>query len=133
MNIPLVRNNSDTLGIIASSLCLVHCLVTPFLFLAHTGLIISEGTHPIWWKSLDFIFLGLSFMAIRRSSKTTSKPKMKYAFWKSWLLLFVIVINEKLSMFPIPEETIYLASSLLVVLHVYNLKYCQCEQECCKP
>ncbi|MBQ0733555.1 MerC domain-containing protein [Aquimarina celericrescens] len=117
---------------IASSLCLVHCLATPFLFLAHTGLIISEGTHPIWWKSLDFIFLGLSFMAIRRSSKTTSKPKMKYAFWISWLLLFVIVINEKLSMFPIPEETIYLASSLLVVLHVYNLKYCQCEQECCK-
>ncbi len=132
MNISHIRNHSDTLGIIASSLCLAHCLATPFLFLAHTGLIISEEAHPFWWKSLDFLFLGLSYMAIRRSSRTTSKLKMKYAFWMSWLLLFIIVINEKLSIFSVPEETIYVASSLLVILHVFNLKYCQCQQECCK-
>ncbi len=132
MNISHIRNNSDTLGIVASGLCLAHCLVTPFLFMAHTGTVILQDEHPSWWKSLDIIFLGLSFMAIRRSIKTTSKPKMKYAFWISWLLLFVIVINEKLSVFPLAEETIYIASLLLVVLHVYNLKYCQCEQKCCK-
>ncbi|GAA4272438.1 MerC domain-containing protein [Aquimarina gracilis] len=132
MNILHVRNNSDTLGIVASGLCLVHCLATPFLFMAHTGSILFQDEHPVWWKSLDIIFLGLSFIAIKRSSKISSKPKMKYAFGISWLLLFVIVINEKLSMFPLAEEAIYFASSLLVVLHVYNLKYCRCEQKCCK-
>ncbi|WP_317193989.1 MerC domain-containing protein [Aquimarina mytili] len=132
MNISQIRSNSDTLGIMASSLCLAHCLLTPILFMAHTGSVLFQDEHPFWWKSLDIIFLGISFMAIRRSSKTTTKPKMKYAFWISWMLLFVIVMNEKLSMFPLAEETIYLASSLLVILHVYNLKYCQCEQGCCK-
>ena len=132
MNISLIRNNSDTLGIVASGLCLVHCLLTPFIFIAHTGSIMFQETHPVWWKTLDIIFLGLSFIAIRKSSKTTSKPKMKYAFWISWTLLFIIVINEKLSILPIPEATIYLVSSLLVGLHFYNQKYCQCQQDCCK-
>ncbi len=132
MNISHIRNNPDTLGIVASGLCLAHCLVTPFLFMAHTGSVIFQGEHPAWWKSLDIIFLGLSFIAIRKSIKTTSRPNIKYAFWISWLLLFVIVVNEKLTAFPLAEEAIYVVSILLVVLHVYNLKYCQCQQECCK-
>ncbi|MBP2830872.1 MerC domain-containing protein [Aquimarina sp. U1-2] len=116
----------------ASSLCLAHCLLTPFLFMAHSGSMLFHNEHPLWWKSLDIIFLGLSFLAVRKSSRTTSKSKMKYAFWISWLLLFIIVINEKLALFPLAEETIYLASSLLVILHVYNLKYCQRKQDCVK-
>ncbi|WP_235016273.1 MerC domain-containing protein [Aquimarina sp. AU474] len=133
MNISHIRRNSDTLGIIASSLCVIHCLVTPFFFIAHTGSIILKDLHPFWWRSLDFIFLGLSFMAIRRSTKTSSKPEMKYAFWISWLLLFIIVVNEKLGIVPLPEEAIYITSLSLVALHFYNLIFCQCEQKCCKP
>ncbi|WP_370540881.1 MerC domain-containing protein [Aquimarina sp. EL_43] len=132
MNISHIRNNSDTLGIIASSLCLAHCLITPFLFIANTGSVMLQDVHPTWWKSLDIIFLGFSFIAISRSVKTTSKPKMKYAFWISWLLLFVIVLNEKFLLISLPEALIFVASLLLVVLHFYNLKYCQCKQKCCK-
>ncbi|MCK8521249.1 MerC domain-containing protein [Aquimarina sp. D1M17] len=132
MNIANIRNNSDTLGMIASTLCLAHCIATPFLFIAHSGTTILRDVHPTWWKTLDIIFLALSFMAIRKSAKTTAEPKMKYAFWISWSLLFIIIINEKLSILPIPEATIYLISSLLVGLHFYNQKYCQCQQECCK-
>ncbi|MDY8134869.1 MerC domain-containing protein [Aquimarina sp. 2201CG5-10] len=132
MNILHIRNNSDTLGIVASGLCLAHCLATPFLFIAHTGSIMLQDAHPVWWKLLDIVFLVFSFIAIRRSTKTTSKTKMKYAFWISWLLLLVIIINEKLSIVSLPEEMIYVASLSLVVLHFYNLKYCQCEQKCCK-
>ncbi|TPN83062.1 MerC domain-containing protein [Aquimarina algicola] len=117
---------------IASSLCLLHCLITPFLFMAHAGTTMFQDTHSIWWKSLDIVFLGLSFIAISRSVKTTAKPKMKYAFWTSWVLLFIIVMNEKLSVFSLPEQTIYPVSLLLVALHFYNLKYCQCKEECCE-
>jgi len=123
LNISHIRKNSDSWGIVASSLCLAHCLVTPFLFMAHTGAVVLHETHPIWWKSLDILFLGLSFVAIRRSVKITSEPKMKYAFWASWILLFIIIINEKLHMFPLAEEAIYVVSLLLVILHIYNLKY----------
>ncbi|WP_298541447.1 MerC domain-containing protein [uncultured Aquimarina sp.] len=131
MNILHIRSNSDTLGIIASSLCLVHCLATPFLFLAHTGLIISEGTHPFWWKSLDFIFLGLSLIAVYRTTQTTSNHKLKYFFWLCWSLLFIIVINEKLDLIPLAEEFIYIIAISLAILHFYNQKYCSCNNDKC--
>lgn len=114
------------MGIVASSLCLAHCLATPFLFLAHSGSVMLQDANTIWWKSLDILFLALSFFAIRRSIKNSSKPKIKYAFWSSWGLLFFIIINEKLPMIALPEEIIYVGSVVLVGLHFYNLKYCQC-------
>ena len=133
MNILRIHNNADTLGIIASSLCLVHCLATPFLFLAQTGLIISEGAHPLWWKSLDFIFLGLSFIAVYRTTQVTSNQKLKYIFWVCWSLLFGIVLNEKLGVLPLAEGVIYVVGASLVGLHFYNKKYCKCNNEkCCK-
>ncbi|WP_081740385.1 MerC domain-containing protein [Aquimarina pacifica] len=131
LNILDIRSNSDTLGIIASSLCLVHCIATPFLFLAHTGPALFEGGYSVWWKSLDFIFLGLSFIAIYRSTKTTISTRIKYAFWFAWLSLLLIVINEKLSIFYFPEEAIYVVSILLVGLHFYNKRNCHCKGEKC--
>lgn len=125
-----IRNNSDTIGMLASGLCLVHCLLTPLFFVAHTGSLLLKDTHPLWWNSLDVIFLGFSFIAIRRSIKVTSKSYMKYAFGISWFFLFVIVINEKLSLISLPEETIYVVSLVLVALHFYNLKLCQHKQKC---
>ena len=131
MNISYIRNNSDAVGILASGLCLVHCLLTPFVFVAHSGITMIGDGQAFWWKSLDLIFLVLSYFAIRRSIKTTSKPSIKYAFWASWLFLVGIIINEKLEVIPLPEEMIYIGSLSLVILHFYNLKYCQCEKECC--
>ncbi|WP_271783219.1 MerC domain-containing protein [Aquimarina algiphila] len=131
MKILHIHSNSDTLGILASGLCLLHCLFTPFLFLAHTGSALFHEGYSFWWKSLDIIFLGLSFIAIRQSTKTTTNLKIKYAFWSTWLLLFIIILNEKLSIFPLPEEVIYVVSLSLVGLHFYNKKYCSCEGEKC--
>ncbi|WP_244543026.1 MerC domain-containing protein [Aquimarina amphilecti] len=133
MNILHLRSKSDTLGIVASGLCLLHCLVTPFLFMAHTGSMIFKDINPLWWKSLDFVFLVLSFLAIHRTTKTTSKPKIKYAFWISWSLLLIIIMNEKFEILSLPEIIIYPITLFLVVLHYYNQKYCRCEDEkCCQ-
>ncbi|WP_299255550.1 MerC domain-containing protein [uncultured Aquimarina sp.] len=127
-----LHRNPDRLGIIASSLCLAHCLVTPFLFLAQTGLIVSEETHSFWWKSLDFIFLGLSFIAVHKTTQTTSNQKLKYLFWIGWSLLFTIIINEKIDLLPLAEELIYVVAIFLVSLHFYNQKYCRCnDKKCC--
>ncbi|WP_281989680.1 MerC domain-containing protein [Aquimarina aggregata] len=131
MNILYKRTHSDILGIIASSLCLIHCLFTPFLFIAHTGSVLYQDGYSVLWKSLDIVFLALSFIAIHRSTKTTTNPTIKYAFWTSWVLLLCIIVNEKLSLFPLFEEVIYIVSILLVGLHFYNKKYCGCKREKC--
>jgi len=80
-----LTTKSDFIGSAASSLCLVHCVVTPFLFVAHTGHFHEHHT-----------------------------------------------LNEKLQVVEIAEAFIYVPSIALVILHVYNRKYCQCiDEDCC--
>jgi len=56
---------------------------------------------------------------------------VKYALWISWVVLFITILNEKLNWIPLPEVMIYVAAFALVVLHLYNLKYCQCKTDKC--
>lgn len=128
----LYKSNSDFIGAFTSSLCLLHCVFTPFLFIVQTHAISHDVSVPFWWKILDFGFLIVSFIAIYWSSKTTSKQWMKFVLWITWLCLCIIIINEKVAWFSIPEYAIYLPSIGLVFLHLYNRKYCQCQKdECC--
>ena len=118
----------DIYGAIASSLCMVHCLVTPLLFITH---VYGSETVPFWWKNLDYLFLIVSFTAIYRSTQTTSKKFMKYALWAGWAILFSLILNEKMMWLNIPGISKYTAAIGLSTLHVYNLKYCQCKDENC--
>ena len=121
----------DRIGIIASSLCMVHCIATPFLFLAGSSAAIHTDTSPEWWHWMDYLFLFISFIAVWQTSKTSSKNWVKYALWSSWLLLFAAIMNEKLALLSLPEITIYIPAIALVVFHFYNLKNCQCSKEGC--
>lgn len=112
----------DTYGALASSLCLVHCVATPFLLVS-----LSYAAAPAWWAHLDTIFLIISFFAIYRSVQTTSKKMMKYALWLSYAVLFVLILNEKMQWREVPEMVSYLSAFTLTGLHIYNLKYCQCK------
>ncbi|WP_366519993.1 MerC domain-containing protein [uncultured Aquimarina sp.] len=129
MRILDLHKNSDRLGILASSLYLIHCVVTTFLFLVYTGLIVSEETHSFWWKSLDYIFFGLSFIAVHKTTQTNSNHKLKYLFWICWSLLFAIIINEKLDILTVIGGLIYVVAIFLASLHFYNQKYCICNNE----
>lgn len=123
----------DIFGAIASSLCLVHCLVTPLLFLSHVYASSGTDAVPFWWKDLDYLFLAVSFVAINRSTQTTSKKFMKYALWAGWMILFSLILNEKMIWLATPGIFNYMAAIGLSSLHIYNLKYCQCKDEnCCK-
>lgn len=127
----LITSKSDTFGIIASTLCFIHCLLTPLLFVVHVGDFGEHAGRPFWWSNLDFLFLGISFFAVLRSSKITSKKLMKYLLWTFWTLLFLLVLNEKNEIFHLPEIIMYAVTITLVVLHAYNLKYCTCKDENC--
>ncbi|MEM1336520.1 MAG: MerC domain-containing protein [Bacteroidota bacterium] len=124
-------SKSDVIGAWASGLCLVHCLATPFLFVAQAGLVSSGESHPQWWGVLDFVFLAVSFLAIWWSSKTTSKRWIQIALWASWLLLLFIVLNEKFSLLPLAEQAIYVPAIGLIFFHLYNRRYCQCGNTAC--
>jgi len=122
---------SDSIGIISSGLCLIHCLATPFLFVAQAQVATSIEKTTIWWSSIDFIFLFISLFAIYKSSLNSSKKWMKSALWVTWSLLALIILNEKLGIIEIPEETIYFPALGLIGLHFYNSKYCKCENDNC--
>ena len=128
----LSLNRPDTLGALASMLCVVHCLITPVVFFASTCSIYHEySSIPKWWTYLDFLFLLVSFVAIYRSTQTTSKKIMKPALWVSWYLLSFMIGNEKITLLNLPEYFTYIIATSLAALHLYNLKYCQCKNDNC--
>ena len=128
----ITNQKSDNIGAIASTLCLIHCIATPILFIAQTCSITCCSATPIWWRSIDYFFLIISFFAIYRSTKTTTSNWIKPALWLSWFMLFIIIINEKMAWFNFPESLIYVPALILIALHLYNRKYCQCKTtNCC--
>ncbi len=127
MDILWLRSKSDLIGAFASGLCLVHCLATPFLFIAHANMGIHAKVHPSWWGFMDIAFLLLSFLAVYWSAKNTSKKWIAYSFWVLWGLLTVIIANEKWALWHLAEEVIYLPTIGLILLHLHNHRYGHCE------
>ena len=131
MKIINFTSRSDIIGASASTMCFIHCLATPFLFVAYSNTAITMETQPWWWGILDIVFLVISFFAVYWSTYNTSKRWVKYAFWTHWMLLAVIILNEKWEIAHIAEVFIYLTTLGLVFLHFYNRSYCQCEDDKC--
>lgn len=124
------RKNTDLLGAMASGLCLIHCIATPLLFIAQTCSATCCEASPIWWQWIDYLFLVISFVAVYRSNQTTSKAWVGKALWFSWSLLAFLILNEKMGWIPLPEFAIYLPALSLISLHLYNQKYCKCDENC---
>ena len=121
----------DIFGALASSLCVIHCVATPLLFIAHSCSNNSCSNTPIWWKSLDYLFLSISFFAIYKSVQTTSKKIMKYILWVNWFILFCLILNESQKWLILSEVYIHCTAISLSIFHLYNLKYCQCNNNLC--
>ncbi|MFP4846190.1 MerC domain-containing protein [Winogradskyella sp. PE311] len=120
------KKNSDSIGAMASSLCLIHCAATPFIFIAQTCSAACCESAPIWWTTIDYIFLAVSFFAVYWSSNQSSKQWIKYGLWFNWILLCLLIFNEKIEFSPVPEGILYLPAIALFVLHLYNQKHCRC-------
>ena len=122
----------DTVGALASSLCVIHCLMTPLIFAAQSLTAVHEHSAPVWWQNLDFLFIIISFIAINQSTKNSNNISIKYALWINWFTLFFLILNEKTEWFSLAEIITYIVAFTLAGLHIYNLNYCQCKsEECC--
>lgn len=115
--------SADTLGALASALCIIHCLATPIIFVAHAQIHhqISSGHNvPLWWGVIDVLFLIVSLVAVYHSSKFSNKLGVKLVFYVCWFALAFIILNEKLHLVSLEEWWIYLPATTLIFLHLYN-------------
>ena len=124
-NIKFLTNNSDFFGILTCSLCLVHCITTPLIFISLSSLNTKLSTSYSWWSNLDYVFLFISFFMVYFSAQITRIKWMKYLFWLSWVTLFLVIINEKTKSYQFSEYITYVVVTILSILHLYNLKYCK--------
>lgn len=132
----LIRTNtsiSDMLGSFASTLCLLHCLATPFLFLtqATTASFGSHAHAPFWWNIIDVVLLVVSLAAVYWTSKNTSLRWIKYSLFANWVALTILIITERLHLFHISEWLIYIPAIGLIFLHEYNRRFCSCKGDAC--
>ena len=126
-----LKQKSDLIGATASFLCMIHCIATPFIFIASACSKSCCASAPTWWIWLDFVFLFISFFAVYRSTKTSSKFWIKPLLWTAWAALFTFIILEQSTLISLHEGFKYGAAFSLIGLHLYNLKYCQCKSEKC--
>lgn len=114
----------DSIGVFASGLCLIHCLATPFLFVAKACSITCCGSAPIWWVLFDYLFLVIAFFAIYFIAKKDAMAWIKLALWASWFLLLAVLINGQLQLVLIPKYLTHLPAISLICLHLYNIRSC---------
>ena len=129
MNVSLRK--PDAIGAIVSTLCVVHCLLTPLLFVAQSYTATHSHEAPFWWKNLDYLFILISIIAVYESTKKSTNKLIKAGLWMSWIMLFLLILNEKLVWIELDEIITYCVALTLSMLHIYNLNYCQCETENC--
>lgn len=127
----ITLKNSDTLGILSSSLCLIHCFITPFIYMSFTSLFNQNDFLYSSWKGINIIFIVFSLIAVNRSTKKTTSKIIKPIFWFSWCFLFFVLFNEEVKFIELPELVSYLSALNLAGIHVYNLKFCGCKDENC--
>lgn len=122
---------ADSVGIIASSICLIHCIATPFIFIAKACSSAAACCidAPLWWQLIDYLFIVISFLAIYYSTQHTPKPWVRNVMWICWALLFIAILNESFSLTFHSEFFIYLPAFGIIGMHFYNMKYCNCEDD----
>lgn len=115
----LADTKADTIGILSSIFCLIHCLLLPVLVLS--GLLNEDwGTHAEW---VDYMFIILAVGAVYFASRQSAHYSLKIWMWVgvSWFSLSIL-LHELF------EAALYSsmgASLLLVVLHGINFKHHQ--------
>ena len=123
--------NSDNLGILSSTLCFIHCLITPFIYISFASLFNQNEFLLFSWKGFNVIFIIFSLIAVNRSTKNTTSKIIRPVFWFSWVFLFFVLFNEEVKFIELPELVSYLSALNLAGIHVYNLKFCGCKDENC--
>ena len=121
----------DVIGSMASTLCLIHCMITPVIFITQACTLSCCANTPIWWQSIDYIFIIISFFAIYKANQTSNNQTIKKLLWILWFSFATLTLNKTLGIVYVNKNICYFAGISLAILHLYNLRYCQCTKEGC--
>ena len=55
---------ADTVGAAASFLCMIHCVATPFLFVAQACASTCCSAAPTWWRAIDFASVSYTHLTL---------------------------------------------------------------------
>ena len=128
----LIIEKSNSVGIIASFVCLIHCIATPFIFIAKICTSTCCDSAPTWWVSLDYVFLVVSLIAVYQSSRSSNNRFIVIPLWFSWLILLFVLLNEQIKLVSLFDYAVYIPTISLIILHIYNMRYCKCNSsKCC--
>ena len=122
---------------LVSGLCLIHCIATPFIFIAQTCTRTCCAETPVWWKTMDYIFLVVSLAAVWFSAKETSKSWLKIILWINWVLLALVLIFEETAIEIFFDKIVLVPAFSLIGLHFYNrininkTTKAECDAACC--
>ena len=125
----LTTKNSDYLGAVAGILCIIHCIITPLLFIINAELATKNTLFGL--QMIGYLFLIISFFAVYKSALNTTNKTVKVLFFVFWSFLLFLILNESFGVFRIAETFTFISAFSLSALHIYNLNYCQCADENC--
>ena len=80
----LTTKNSDYIGAIAGILCIIHCIITPLLFLVNAELATKQTLSVL--QFIGYVFLVVSFFAVYRSALNTTNNVVKVLFFFFWFV-----------------------------------------------
>lgn len=111
-------SKADYIGITGSVLCIIHCLITPFLLVSST--LLADRTLRIGFLSLDYVFIGINIIAVYFAARRAGQPVVKAGLW-SFLGLFAVglLLEDVHEAF---EYLAYTASAGLIAMHLLNLR-----------
>jgi len=137
----LTIKNPDYVGVFSNVMCMLHCLATPLLFASQ----IKLHSVPFSWQAINIVFIIISAFAVYRSIHVSNNSFVKILMPLFWIILSLFILDEVFHLHHYIAEIhfiheinhnngeifTYFAASVLSLLHIYNLKFCRCENDDC--
>ncbi len=109
----------DWIGIFSSGICLIHCVLMPFVVSAN--LLLTSQDIELLPEGHDYAFAVLSLIAAYTSTRHAKRVWLNIWIW-SFAALFCISVLLA-SFYEAAEYFMYMASAGLVFGHCYGLKH----------
>jgi hypothetical protein len=103
-------------GIFASSICIVHCVLTPVVAIIFSEVIKEK------YELLNYIFLFISLISVVMSIKSTKHLLIRGFLIYFWIQLSLGLLFEDRNI--IFNILMYFAAIGLIATHVINIRYC---------
>jgi len=105
---------ADKLGAFSAFLCIIHCLAVPALLTMGIGFI----SNPM----IAYLFIVIAFVSIYKATNGRFLKPVSIFLWVAFIGFVVSMLSEDQA--EVFEYTMFLFSGLIILGHLYNMRYC---------